>query len=40
MKILDNINTLWGDDLKKTLKSGSKLNETPSRGQLKMESGK
>lgn len=25
MQILDNINTLWGDDLKRTLKSGSKL---------------
>lgn len=25
MQILDNINTLWGDDLKKTLRSGSKL---------------
>ncbi len=25
MKILDNINTLWGDDLKKTIKTGSKF---------------
>ncbi|SMD05892.1 hypothetical protein SAMN02746065_12631 [Desulfocicer vacuolatum DSM 3385] len=25
MQILDNINTLWGDDLKKTLKPGAKL---------------
>ena len=25
MQILDNINTLWGDDLKKTLKSGTKF---------------
>ncbi len=25
MEIIDNINSLWGDDLKKTLKSGSKL---------------
>ncbi|SMG66732.1 helicase/SNF2 domain-containing protein, partial [methanotrophic bacterial endosymbiont of Bathymodiolus sp.] len=25
MQILDNINTLWGDDLKRTLKSGAKL---------------
>jgi SNF2 family DNA or RNA helicase len=25
MQILDNINTLWGDDLKKSLKEGSKL---------------
>ena len=25
MQILDNINSLWGDDLKKTLKQGSKL---------------
>ena len=25
MKILDNINTLWGDDLKETLKPGAKL---------------
>jgi len=25
MQILDNINTLWGDDLKRTLKSGTKL---------------
>jgi hypothetical protein len=25
MKILDNINTLWGDDLKQTLKPGAKL---------------
>lgn len=25
MQIIDNINTLWGDDLKQTLKSGTKL---------------
>ncbi len=25
MKIIDNINTLWGDDLKKMLNSGSKI---------------
>lgn len=25
MQILDNVNTLWGDDLKRTLKSGAKL---------------
>ena len=25
MQILDNINTLWGDDLKETLKPGAKL---------------
>ena len=25
MQILDNINTLWGDDLKSTLRSGAKL---------------
>ena len=25
MKIFDNINTLWGDDLKETLKPGTKL---------------
>jgi len=25
MEIIDNINSLWGDDLKKTIKSGSKL---------------
>ncbi len=25
MKILDNINNLWGDDLKETMKTGSKF---------------
>ena len=30
MQILDNINTLWGDDLKGTLKSGSKLKTAVS----------
>ena len=25
MQILDNINALWGDDLKATIKSGAKL---------------